>query len=441
VSGNRRRTAPATPAVAVVESLDHDGRGVAHADGKVVFIEGALTGERVEYLSFRRKPSYEIANLVRVIAPSGDRVQPRCPHFGTCGGCAMQHLQPPSQIAVKQRVLEDAFERIGKVSPETLLAPIAGPTWGYRHRARFSVRLVPKKGGVLVGFHERKSSYVADMSRCEVVPPAVSRLIVPLRDLVGRLSFPDRMPQVEVAVGARVTVLVFRILQPLTDADAALLRAFADEHGVQLWMQEKGPDTARPFWPLDAPPLDYELPEFDLRMAFLPTDFTQVNHGVNRMLVRRAMRLLDPRPGERIADLFCGLGNFTLPMARLGAEVTGYEGSAALVARARANAAANGVERTSFAVANLFEPDGIPDLAPFDKLLVDPPRDGAVELVKALPDAGGPGRIVYVSCDPATLARDAAVLVQVKGYRLRSAGIANMFPHTGHVESIALFER
>lgn len=425
---------------AFIESLDREGRGVAHVEGKAIFIDGALPGERVEYSPYRRKPTFEMAQIVRVLEPSGMRTEPGCAFFGTCGGCAMQHLDFAGQVAAKQRVLEDALERIGKVSPDTLMPPIQGEPWGYRHRARLSVRLVPKKGGVLVGFHERRSSYVADMTSCEVVPRSVSSLFVPLRRLVEKLSTPDRMPQVELAVGARVTVLVFRVLERLDATDEAHLRTFADEYGVQVWLQEKGPDTVRPFWPLAAPALDYELAEYGLRIGFLPTDFTQVNHGVNTMLVRRAMRLLDPRPGDRIADLFCGLGNFTLPIARLGASVAGFEGSAGLVQRARDNAARNGLV-AEFSTANLFEPGEIPDLAGYDKLLIDPPRDGALELVKSLPEAGGPQRIVYVSCDPATLARDAAILVHTRGYSLDAAGIANMFPHTAHVESIAVFSR
>lgn len=428
---------------ALIESLDHEGRGVAHVEGKTIFIEGALPGEMVEYSSFRRKPSYELATLSTVLRASSQRVEPACPHFGVCGGCAMQHLHPMAQTAAKQRVLEDALWHIARLRPEQIFPPISGAPWGYRHRARLSVRHVAKKGGVLVGFHERRSSYVAVMNSCAVLPPHVSVLIDPLKALVAGMSTPDRLPQVEVSIGGSQTVLVLRHLEPLTDADRDALRGFADCHGVVWFLQPKGPETAHLFHPPDAPPLAYELPDFGVSLMFSPTEFTQVNHGVNRMLVRRAMRLLDPQPGERIADLFCGLGNFSLPIARSGAEVLGIEGSAALVARATANAAANGLAgRCRFAVANLFQvtPESFAALGTFDKLLVDPPRDGAIELVKSLPEAGGPRRIVYVSCSPATLARDAAVLVN-KSYRLRGAGIASMFPHTAHVESIALFER
>jgi 23S rRNA (uracil1939-C5)-methyltransferase len=429
----------------LIESLDHEGRGVAHRDGKAIFVDGALTGERVETSSYRRKDTYEQAQVSRIVRASPFRVAPKCAWFGTCGGCTHQHLHEGAQVAAKQRVLEDCFAHIGKVRAETMLSPIHGPTWGYRTKARLSVRNVPKKGGVLVGFHERRSSYVADMLGCEVLPPRIGALLPRLRELVAGLSIRDRLPQIEVAVGENVAVLVLRILEPLSAEDEARVRAFADAHGVQIWLQPKGPDTARPFHPLDAPALSYTLPEFGLEMPFRPTEFTQVNHGVNRMLIRRAIRLLEPRPGERIADFFCGLGNFTLPIAKMGADVLGIEGSSALIARAIENARLNNLaERTRYQVMNLFEmaPEVLAALGRFDKWLVDPPRDGAIELVKSLPEDGsGPSRIVYVSCSPATLARDAAVLVHAKGYRLKAAGVANMFPHTAHVESIALFER
>jgi 23S rRNA (uracil1939-C5)-methyltransferase len=426
-------------ALALVESLDREGRGVARAEGKAVFIEGALPGERVEYTSVRRKPSYELGALTRTLRASAARVAPRCPYFGTCGGCAIQHLDPHAQVAAKQRVLEDALWHIGKVRAETLLAPIHGPAWGYRHRARLSARYVPKKGGALVGFRERRSAYVAEMRSCDVLPPRVSALIVPLRSLVEALSVRERLPQIEVAVGEEIVVLVLRILEPLTTADEAVVKAFADEHRVQLWLQPGGPGSARPFHPLDAPPLYYSLPEFDLRIRFAPADFTQVNQAVNGMLVRRVVQLLAPRPGERVLDLFCGLGNFALPIARRGASVVGVEGNAALVEGAARNAQVNGLD-AEFRVADLFDASTCSDLPPCDAMLVDPPREGAIEVVKALGD-GGPGRIVYVACDPATLARDAGVLVRVKGYRLAAAGVANMFPHTAHVESVGLFLR
>ncbi len=432
----------------LIESLDHEGKGIGRRDGKTIFVDGALTGEIVIASSYRKKPEFEQAQATQIVKASPFRVAPKCAWFGVCGGCTHQHLDEAAQVAAKQRVLEDCFEHIGKVAPETILPPIHGPTWGYRTRARLSVRNVAKKGGVLVGFHERRSSYVADMTSCEVLLPNISALLPKLRALVESLSIRDRLPQIELAAGETLSVLVLRIMDPLTPEDEEKLRDFADLHGIQFWLQPKGPDTAYPFHPLDAPELAYSLPEFDLAMPFRPTEFTQVNHGINRMLIRRAMRLLAVQPGERIADFFCGLGNFSLPIARLGAHVVGIEGSEGLVARARENAARNGLsERSEFSVANLFEmtPERYAELGSFDKLLIDPPRDGAIELVKSLPDADAqgalPSRIVYVSCSPATLARDAAVLVHQKGYRLKTAGVANMFPHTAHVESIALFER
>lgn len=428
---------------AVIESLDHEGRGVTHVEGKTIFVDGALPLERVEYSSYRKKPSYELADANRILAPSALRVTPRCRHFGICGGCSMQHLDLSGQAATKQRVLEDALWHIGRIRPEVVYPAIVGPAWGYRSRARLSVRLVRKKGGALVGFHERRSSFVADMDSCEVLPARISTLLPQLRKLVDALSIADRLPQIEVAIGDAVTVLVLRILLPLAPNDETLLRAFADDHGVQLWLQAGGPETASPFHPAEAPLLAYGLPEFDLTLHFRPTDFTQVNHGINRVLVRRAISLLDPQPGERIGDMFCGLGNFTLPIARRGAQVQGVEGSRALVDRARENAELNGLAKLAgFSVANLFEAaaESLAQLGRLDKLLVDPPREGATALVKALGEEA-PRRIVYVSCSPATLARDAAVLVHEKGYRLCGAGIANMFPQTSHVESIALFEK
>lgn len=425
-----------------IESLDQEGRGVARADGKVIFVEGALPGEVVTYTAFRRKPKFEVANVGTVLRASSQRVPPPCRHFGVCGGCSLQHLDPLGQVAVKQRKLEDDLWHLGRVRAEAMLAPIYGPFWGYRHRARFAVRDVPKKGGVLVGFHEKRSAYVADMDSCEVVPARISRLLGPLRALVGSLSIKRELPQIELAVGDDVDVLVLRVLRAPADDDEARLRTFADAHRIQLWLQPHGPETAFPFHPATAPALSYRLPDFDVEIRFRPTDFTQVNHAINPMLVRRALALLDPQPGERIGDLFSGLGNFTLPIARRGAAVTGVEGNAELLARAAANARANGLaEQVRFFEADLFSvtEERLAAFGTFDALLIDPPRDGALAVVQAL--GAGPGRIVYVSCNPATLARDAGILVNVRGYRLRAAGVVNMFPHTSHVESIALFTK
>ena len=430
------------PTVAI-ESLDNEGRGIARVDGKAIFIEGALPGEQVEYTSLRRKPSYEVARVSRIVHASSQRVTPECPHFGICGGCSLQHLNVYAQTAVKQRVLEDALWHIARLKPEQIFPAIAGNSWGYRLRARFSARHVAGKGGTLVGFREKHSSYVAVMDSCAVLPPPVSALIAPLKALIDGLSQPERVPQIEVAVGGSRTVLLLRHLVALTSDDLDRLREFADQHGIIWYLQSGGPDTVTLFHPADAGMLSYTLPDFGLELQFHPTEFTQINLGVNRMLVRRAMALLAPVRGERILDLFCGLGNFTLPIARLGADVMGIEGSQALVRRAEENAALNSLSaRCAFAVANLFEATTESFLAygRVDKLLIDPPREGALAVVKALSENAAPSRIVYVSCNPATLARDAAVLVHEKGYVLRGAGIASMFPHTSHVESIALFE-
>lgn len=424
-----------------VESLEREGRGVAHVEGKTVFIDGALPGEAVDFEPYRKRPSFDLARLVAVRSPSAARVTPLCPHFGVCGGCSLQHMEERSQVAAKQRILEDALWHIGRVRADVLLPPIHGPAWRYRHRARFSAHYVEKKGGVLVGFRERKSSFVTNMRRCEVLPERISEAIPQLRELVGALSIRDRVPQIEVAVGDTATALVFRILEPLASSDEAALRRYAEQSGMQIWLQPRGPDSVALFWPPGAPQLDYSLPEYQVRIAFSPTDFTQVNPAVNRMLVRRAVALLAPLPGERIVDYFCGLGNFSLPLARLGALVNGIEGSAHMIAGAQRNAEANGLAaQCRFQIGDLFDSSACARLEHCGKVLIDPPREGAMELIKSF-SGREPRRIVYVSCDPATLARDAGVLVNAQGFTLVAAGIANMFPHTSHVESIALFER
>jgi 23S rRNA (uracil1939-C5)-methyltransferase len=437
-----------------IESLDMEARGIGHlknedgTQGKVIFVEGALPGERVGFQSFRRKPKWEAATLTELHNESALRVKPKCTYFGTCGGCAMQHLEPSAQVAIKQRVLEDNLWHLAKVRAEMMMRPIYGPTWGYRYRARLSVRNVRKKGGVLVGFHERKSSYVADMETCEILPPNVSAMLVPLRRLVESLTIFEQMPQVELAVGENVTALVLRIMAPLTEDDKEKLKAFADQHRIQWWLQPKGPDTIYPFYPADVE-LHYLLPEFGVKMPFKPTDFTQVNHQINRVLVARSLRLLDVQAGERVADLFCGLGNFTLPIATQAREVVGIEGSPTLTERALENARANGLaEKTTFYSRNLFEAttEDLITLGKFDRMLIDPPREGAIAICQAITGLEGahaalkPKRIVYVSCNPATLARDAGLLVHQAGYVLKQAGVVNMFPHTAHVESMAVFD-
>jgi 23S rRNA (uracil1939-C5)-methyltransferase len=449
-----------------VDALDLDAQGVARrADGKVVFIDGALPFEWVSANVTRKKNNWEQAKLMAIHRESSQRVRPRCPHFGlhegACGGCKMQHLHVGAQVAIKQRVLEDNLWHLGKVKAEMVLRPIEGPTWGYRWRARFSVRNVHKKGTVLVGFHERKSRYVADIRECHVVPPHVSDLLLPLRALIGSMDAIETCPQIELACGDDVTALVLRHLQPLSEGDLAKLRAFAGAHaGVQWWLQAKGPETAR-LLDDSGPELAYGLPEFGITMPFKPTDFTQVNPHINRVLVSRALRLLDAQPDERVIDWFCGLGNFTLPIATRVREVLGIEGSETLVARSRANHMRNlaaprvgrALGRVEFAVRNLFDmtPSQLVGDGVAQRWLIDPPREGAFALVKALadlhlqPELRGawkpPARIVYVSCNPATLARDAGLLVHQAGYRCMAAGVVNMFPHTAHTESIAVFER
>ena len=440
-----------------IKSLDADARGIGHlanedgTPGKVVFVEGALPGERVSFSSFRKKNNWEAANMTALHRESVLRTKPKCQHFNVCGGCAMQHLDPAGQVAIKQRVLEDNLWHIGKVRAETMMRPIAGPTWAYRYRARLSVRYVRKKGTVLVGFHEKKSAFVADMQSCAILPEHVSAMLLPLRGLVGSLSIVEKLPQIELAVGQNKTVMVLRIMESLTADDEVKLKSFADEYKVQWWLQTGGPDTAVPFYPYDQAdemdqPLHYLLPEFGIKMPFKPTDFTQVNHHINRVLVARALRLLEAQADERVADLFCGLGNFTLPIATQAAAVVGIEGSDALVERALGNAVVNGLAaKTSFSSRNLFDvtTEDLIALGKFDRMLIDPPRDGAAAVCQALVGLNQtlkPKRLVYVSCSPSTLARDAGVLVHEAGYVLKKAGIVNMFPHTAHVESIAVFD-
>lgn len=450
-SRNRNQPPPIQEVkTAVIESLDQEGRGVTHVDGKTIFVDGALPNEKVTFQSIRVKPSYEVANVVEILKQSNQRVTPKCPHFGLCGGCKLQHLDFAAQVATKQRLLENDLWHIGKVKAENMLPPLYGPTWGYRHKARLSVKYVDKKERVLVGFNEKGTRYVADMNSCEVLVPEVSALIGPLQQVIEQLSIRDKLPQIELAVGETaevggrpVVVLILRIMDMLNSNDEVLLKCFADTHTVQIWTQTKGPDTIKPFYPFEAPALKYSLPEFDLIYPFKPNEFTQVNPQINRVMIRRAMQLLAPQQHEKIADFFCGIGNFTLPIARSGAQVSGLEGLANLVERANESAILNQINNARFGVADLFKmtPEALTELGCFDKWLVDPPRDGAFELVKSIDETNSPERIVYVSCNPATLARDAGVLVNEKGYTLSAAGVINMFPHTAHVESIALFTR
>lgn len=449
-----------------VESVDIEAQGIAHNHaGKVVFIEGALPGEQVQVDVRRRKNQWEAATARVIQHHNAMRVDPRCPYFGLCGGCAMQHFHPLGQIAIKQRALEDNLWHLAKVKPDLILRPIEGPAWGYRWRARLSVRHVFKKGTVLIGFREKRSSYVADMLSCSVLPDEVSKLLPALRELILSMDGCDRIPQIEVAVGEYVIALALRHLEPLTLEDKKRLIEFGIAHkgkgrSIEWWLQPKGPQTIH-LLELDSTKevqsrLCYRLPEFDVTMPFKPSDFTQVNPFINRVMVHRALSFLEIQPHERVIDWFCGLGNFTLPLSRQALDVLGVEGSTTLVARAQENAKLNGCTNTSFVARNLFEMTGdeLKTYGLADKWLLDPPREGALELVKALSDLHAqkmsgdteaqklqlPKRIVYVSCNPATLARDAGLLVHQAGYICRAAGVINMFPHTAHVESMAVFD-
>lgn len=424
-----------------IDDLGHDGRGVARIDGKAVFIHGALPGETVEFRYTGRRSQYDEGRVETVLDPSPERVEPRCAHFERCGGCSLQHLAAERQIARKQDWLLDNLARIGRVEPETVLEPLTGPHWGYRHKARLGVKYVAAKGRVLVGFREREQPFVADLQRCEVLHPAVGERLPALAGLIGGLDIYNRLPQIEVAVGDHAVALCFRVLDEPGAADRERLITFGRSHDMQIWLQPGGPDTVRALWPEDAS-LEYRLPDHDLALGFLPQHFTQVNNALNRRMVDRVLALLAPEPDERVLDLFCGLGNFTLPLARRAGEVVGVEGDPALVERAQDNAARNGLGNARFHAADLADTEGSwPWLRPsYAKVLLDPPRSGAAAMMPRL-GALAPERIVYVSCHPATLARDAGELVHRHRYRLGRAGVMDMFPHTAHVESIAVFER
>lgn len=433
-----RRRLPAEPETGRVESLNHDGAGVVHA-GKTVFVAGALPGELVRFVRRRAHSQYDEAELEAVLEPAATRVTPRCAHFGTCGGCALQHLDGAAQLAIKQQQLGAALERIGKVSPREWLAPLAGPQWQYRRRARLGARYVRARGRSMVGFRERLSSHVAELRRCEVLGAPVDNLLEPLGALLTALSIRERVPQVEVSVADACTVLVLRVLDAPSDADRQLLLEFEARHGLRLYLQPGGLDTVQPLRePVAA--LDYALPDFGLRLKFLPSDFIQVNGELNRALVTRVVQLLELDGQSRVLDLFCGLGNFTLAMARQAAGVVGVEGDAGLVARAADNAAANGIANAAFHSANLASAgiDAAPwARGPYTHVLLDPPRAGAREV---LPMVGrlAPRRLVYVSCHPGSLARDLGELVHEHGFELLAAGVADMFPQTAHVESVAV---
>ncbi|HUW53100.1 MAG TPA: 23S rRNA (uracil(1939)-C(5))-methyltransferase RlmD [Rhodanobacter sp.] len=444
---SRSNSVPSTPFEAVITDLGHDGRGVARVDGKAVFVSGGLLGEQVLLRLRKRHRHFDEAEVVEVLTASPHRVEPRCRHFGACGGCSLQHMDAAAQIEAKQRVLAENFERIGKVAPQAWLPPLASEPWGYRRKGRLSVRNVEKKGRVLVGFREESNPrFVADIQQCEVMHPALGPKIGLLAELLNGLQAASDIAQVEFAAGDDTMALVFRHMQPLSDADRAALIAFGRQHALAIYLQPGGPGSVHPLWP-EQPRLAFRIASGDARFAdveleFEPLDFVQVNAGMNQRMLTRALELLDPQPADRVLDLFCGLGNFTLPIARRVAEVAGVEGEHGLVERAAHNAARNGIDNARFHVANLFEDQRGSDWArqPWDKLLLDPPRAGADALLDYLPHRQT-RRIVYVSCHPASLARDAGILVNRHGFKLQSAGVMDMFPHTAHVESIALFER
>lgn len=436
-----RRRPELASARALVRTISHDGRGIARLDGKTVFIEGALPGEDVEFRIQHRHRDYDEAQVQNILSASPERVTPLCEHFGVCGGCNLQHLAPAAQLSAKQQTLLDNFKRIGHVQPEKILAPLTGPVWGYRRRARLSVRQVPVKGRVLVGFVEKYSPHVTDTHRCETLHPKIGNLIQPLATLLGELSIADRIPQIEIAVGDTATVLVLRTLSPISKADHGKLSVFEWAHDLRFYLQPGRKDTAVPLNGERAS-LSYRLPDWDVEITFEPADFIQVNAEINRQLVNRVIEVLQVEPGHRVLDLFCGLGNFTLPLARVAKEAVGVEGEIGLVQRAHANAERNCFSNVRFHQADLFtdQKDALWLKQTYHRLLLDPPRAGAREILACL-GPRLPQRVVYVSCHPATLARDTAVLVQEHGYRLLSAGVLDMFPHTAHVESIAVLEK
>jgi 23S rRNA (uracil1939-C5)-methyltransferase len=431
----------AAPEEADIVDLSHEAKGVARIDGKTVFVADALPGERVVLRRIGRHRKFDEAVLESVLRPSADRVAPACPHYGTCGGCALQHLAPAAQLVFKQTQLLENLARLGGVEPGRVLEPLTGPVWGYRRRARLGVKHVVRKGRVLVGFRERSAPYVADLHECRVLAPPANRLIDPLAVMVNELSIAARVPQVEVAVADNACALVLRVLDPPTLADLDRMRDFERVEGVRLYLQPGGPASVVPLSP-DPEPLRYDLRTSGLAIEFEPTDFIQVNATLNVAMVARAVGMLEPQPASHVLDLFCGLGNFSLPLARAAGEVVGVEGEAGLVARAERNAGRQGIANASFHTADLANPQAWSGWAArrYDRVLLDPPRAGAREV---LPVVGGCGaaRVVYISCHPGSLARDAGILVRDHGFRLAAAGVMDMFPHTTHVEAMAVFER
>ena len=443
----KRKQLDKTPREINISSMAHDGRGVGRDDeGKVVFVDYALPGEKVVFVPVENRKSFLFGSTIEVLEKSEHRVDPSCEVFGQCGGCVLQHLDENVQIKYKQEQLLENFKKIGSVQPESLLEPMTSKSWGYRRRARLGAKFVPKKGGMIVGFRERNSSFIQPTKQCEVLYPEVSAMLPSLRDTLEQISCNDRIPQVEISVADNATVMILRHLETLVQNDLDLLTAFAKKNNVQLFLQPGNLKTVHPLYPKNPDALFYEFPEFDIKVEFLPTDFIQVNGGINDQLVSQAINLLDIQSDDRVLDLFCGVGNFTLPLARKAHSVVGVEGDLALVERANHNTKLNQLDNLEFHFGDLFkeemnaESHGDWMQSKFDKILLDPPRSGAAEMIKRLPDFGA-SKVVYVSCGPATLARDAGVMVNQHGYKLTQAGVIDMFPHTAHVESIAVFER
>ena len=424
----------------LITALTHDARGIATIDGKTVFIEGALPGETVEFIYTKKRGKFDEAKVTEIIHQSPERVEPRCQHFGVCGGCALQHLSSEGQIALKQKLLLDQLEHFGKVQPEIILKPLIASAWAYRRKARLGVKYVVKKNAVLVGFREKNGRYLADLKRCEILHSSVGSLITPLQQLISKLAAYEHIAQIEVAIGDNATVLIFRNMVNLSIEDNQKLTDFAKQHNLIIYLQPNKPDSIHCIWPNDNPPtLFYQLPDYQITLDFLPNDFTQVNADINQQMIKQALKLLEPNENDRILDLFCGLGNFTLPLAKAAAYVVGVEGDAGLVQRAQANANKNNMSNVAFYQADLTaDISSLPWAQEgFNKILLDPPRTGALEIMPKLAQLNA-DKIIYVSCNPATLARDAGELTRL-GYKLKTTGIMDMFPHTHHVEAMCLF--
>lgn len=443
----QRKQLDTTPQEILIDSIAHDGRGVGRdAEGKVVFVDYALPGERVKFVPVMNRKSYLFGSTIEVIDASEFRIEPKCEVFGQCGGCVLQHLEPKKQIDYKQQQLLENFKKIGRVEPENWFAPMTSKHWGYRRRARLGAKFVPKKGGMIVGFRERNSSYIQPTERCEVLYPEVSDMLPDLRTTLENTSCNDKIPQVEISVADNAVVMIVRHLESFVQSDLDVLTDFAKRNDVQLFLQPGNLKSVHPLYPESPEPLFYDFKAFNIRVEFLPTDFIQVNGSINDALVERAIELLDIQKTDSVLDLFCGVGNFTLPLARKAKHVVGVEGDQALVSRANHNKKLNDLSSVEFHFGDLFKEDMTPEShggwlkQSFDKVLLDPPRSGAAEMVRRMPELD-PSKIVYVSCGPATLARDAGVLVNKHGYRLTHAGVIDMFPHTAHVESIAVFEK